>query len=214
MAQTVTPSENTVTAGQIGKLQELLAARLRKSELRSAAVQKALEDNGDAIADEMVAAVRKRAEATIFLAPRGRSTITVKERHDPDAFYRTREGLYVYDNFRSRVVSKARSIKAEAFTVESAELMRDLTDEEIEGSLPKNHLFGETEVCAIIAGLIAKQASGEEGTLLNNGYANLFYTGSCVVGASWRSGDREWGVGTWGRGDFGWLAGSQVFSPV
>ncbi len=62
MAQVVTPSK-PVTEGQIGKLQELLGARLRKSGLQSEPVQQVLANQGDAIADEMVAAIRRRVEA-------------------------------------------------------------------------------------------------------------------------------------------------------
>lgn len=61
MTTVMTPS--AITAGQIGKLQELLGARLRKSGLQSEPVQRVLANQGDAIADEMVAAVRRRVEA-------------------------------------------------------------------------------------------------------------------------------------------------------
>lgn len=63
MAKVMTPSDTTITAGQIGKFQELLGARLRKSGLQSEPVQQVLASQGDAIADEMVAAIRKRVEA-------------------------------------------------------------------------------------------------------------------------------------------------------
>ena len=62
MTQVMTPSSDSITAGQIGKFQELLGARLRKSGLLSEPVQQVLANQGDAIADEMVAAVRKRVE--------------------------------------------------------------------------------------------------------------------------------------------------------
>lgn len=63
MAKTMTPSDTTITTGQIGKFQELLGARLRKSGLPSNRVQQVLADQGDAVADEMVATVRARVEA-------------------------------------------------------------------------------------------------------------------------------------------------------
>ncbi|OGG73207.1 hypothetical protein A3A38_02325 [Candidatus Kaiserbacteria bacterium RIFCSPLOWO2_01_FULL_53_17] len=61
MDKTMTPS--AITAGQIGKIQELLGARLRKSRLPSEPVQQVLATQGDAVADEMLAAIRTRVEA-------------------------------------------------------------------------------------------------------------------------------------------------------
>ena len=66
----------------------------------------------------------------------------------------------------------------------------------------------------VIASLIARQPKGEEGVLLNTGYANLFYTPSYVVYVFWHAGRRGWGVGTYERDDDGWRAGGRVFSPV
>ena len=65
MTQVMTPSSEpkTTTDGQIGKLYELFSARLRKSSLPSDLVQQVLATEGDAVADEMVAAVRTRVEA-------------------------------------------------------------------------------------------------------------------------------------------------------
>jgi len=45
-----------------------------------------------------------------------------------------------------------------------------------------------------------------------DGYANLFYTPSCVVGVFW-SGD-GWRVYAWERVGYAWYAGSRVFSPA
>ena len=177
-------------------------------------VLRALEGHGEIFAGHIETMLEQAINSMLVLAPRGTTTITVMERHDPDAFYRTRTGLYVWSDFRSRIVAKARPTEAEAFTVESAELVRDLTDEEIESALPKKHLFRETELCAVIAGLIAKQSNGEKGALLNTGYANLFYTFSCVVSVRWRADDREWRVFTCRRGAYRWYAGGRVFSPA
>ena len=211
MATAVSPSEG-ITAGQIGKIQELVSARLRKSGLLSEPVHQALEKSGDAIAEEMVAVVRKHAEATMFLVPRGTHEVTLVESHDPDKCFRTREGLWVYDGFRNLVVAKAKPSKAgETHKVVRAELMQDLTDEKIETSLGGEHFFEETALCAIITDLIDKQPEGKEGVLLNNGYANLFYT-VCVVSVRWVSGYRRWDVRTWHRDGRRWLAGDRVFS--
>ena len=52
MTKIMTPSEG-ITAGQIGKIQELLGASLRKSGLQSEPVQQALE-NGSSMVSEIV----------------------------------------------------------------------------------------------------------------------------------------------------------------
>ncbi len=115
-------------------------------------------------------------------------TVTLADRHDPNEFYQTRSGLYVGGDFHKKVVKAAKTTDAGAsFTLNCAELMRNLTDSEIESALPKEHYFDETTLCAVIAALIANQLNGEEGTLLNNGYANLFYTRSCAVLVVWRA---------------------------
>jgi hypothetical protein len=63
MTQVMTPSTNAITPGQIGKFQELLAARLRKSDLLSEPVQQVLATQGDSVADDMLATIRKRVDA-------------------------------------------------------------------------------------------------------------------------------------------------------
>lgn len=65
MVETMSPSEvaSTITAGQIGKAQELVGAALRKSNLPSDPTQKVLEAHGGELADEYVASLRKRVEA-------------------------------------------------------------------------------------------------------------------------------------------------------
>lgn len=62
MTNIMTPSTEVITAGQIGKIQENLGAALRKSGLQNESVQKAIEQNGSAIIDEMVVVLRKYAE--------------------------------------------------------------------------------------------------------------------------------------------------------
>lgn len=60
MTKVVTPS---ITAGQIGKLQDLIGAALRKCELPSEEVQIVLAKQGDALVAEFLASLRKRVEA-------------------------------------------------------------------------------------------------------------------------------------------------------
>ncbi|OHA88234.1 MAG: hypothetical protein A2653_00635 [Candidatus Zambryskibacteria bacterium RIFCSPHIGHO2_01_FULL_43_25] len=149
-----------------------------------------------------------------LLIPRGTVTVTLKERHNPDEFYRTRSGLFVQPDFRAGVIAEANPSEAgESFNLKYADLGRDASDSEIEEVLGKSHFFGETQVCAIVADFIAKQQNGEDGTLLNGGRANLFYTGSCVVDVHWYAG-RGWRVVVWSRGGDEWRAGRRVFSPA
>lgn len=61
--ETKTMSPSTITAGQIGKIQELLSAGLRKSELQSEPVQQVIETQGEPLVEELVAVIRKRVEA-------------------------------------------------------------------------------------------------------------------------------------------------------
>lgn len=214
MTKVVTPSGDPITVGQVGKLQELLGAALRKSGLMSEPTQTVIETQGESLVAELVSTIRKRVEAMMALAFRGSVTVTLAEAHNPDAFYRNRTGLYVWQGFRDLVVATARPSEANTFTLARAELMRNLTDAEIEAGLPIEHLFEESAVCAIVAGMIAEQPNGEEGKLLNNGYANLFYTRSCVVCVRWYAVDRGWHVSACRRGGHRWRAGGQVFSPA
>ncbi len=132
---------------------------------------------------------------------------------DPKEFFQDRKGLWVWNDFKSRIVEKAESTPVGAeFKLSSFELAKDLLDEEIEAALPKSHNFTETEVSAIIASLISKQSNGESGVLLNNGYWNLFYTPAFVVGVRWFG--SGWDVDAWPRDDRRWGGGGRVFSPA
>ncbi|MCX6786264.1 MAG: hypothetical protein NTU85_00350 [Candidatus Kaiserbacteria bacterium] len=64
----MTPSG--ITIGQIGKIQELLGAGLRKSGLPSEPTQMIIEQQGEAFVTEFIAAFRKRVEAVDNIAVR------------------------------------------------------------------------------------------------------------------------------------------------
>ncbi len=140
--------------------------------------------------------------------------LTLSTNHDPGTYYRTRRGLYVWDGFRHRVVAKASPTAAGTpFVVNVHKLTGEATDAEIEASLPENHFFDESAVCAIVAEMIRKQPSGKPGDLVKSGRANLLYTRSCVVFVRWVGLRRKWCVLASGRGG-SWDAGSRVFSPA
>jgi len=61
MERTMTPS--SITAGQIGKFQELFGAGLRKSNFMCEPTQHVLETQGDVLIAELVTAVRKYVDA-------------------------------------------------------------------------------------------------------------------------------------------------------
>lgn len=140
-------------------------------------------------------------------------SIEVKKNFDPKKFFVNRKGLYIWSGFTERIVSKAEPTKKGfKFSIDSFDLVKNATDKKIESALAENHLWDESDVAVIVAELIEKQPKGQEGTLLNNGYANLFYTGAFVVRVGWDGG--AWRVYAWGRGGREWVAEVRVFSPA
>ena len=129
-----------------------------------------------------------------------------------DTFFSTRRGLRVSDDFRRLVLAKARP--SEAVEMAHFNLLRDMTDAEIEKKLGENRIWEESALCATLKKYIRAQWNGKSGKLLNNGYANLFYTSFCVVSVGWRAGSREGYVHTWQRGGVEWGAGRRAFSPA
>ncbi|KND48476.1 MAG: hypothetical protein AB200_01960 [Parcubacteria bacterium C7867-005] len=128
-------------------------------------------------------------------------------------FFQTRSDLFIYDGFRDLVLAKVgKGEQAKPIVSKSVALPRDMTDKEIEEMLGNGHIFTEVEVCAVIQKLITEQEGGKEGELLNNGFANLFYTSSCVVVVRWLADVGRWNVGTWRRDVIGWSAGDRAFS--
>lgn len=133
--------------------------------------------------------------------------------HNPQEFFKTRKDLWVSDEFKSRVLSKAKPVEnLDPVTLSSHELTKNTYDRDITPGLGENYIFDESEVCARIEQLVSKQPNGEAGDLLNNGYANLFYVAGYVVDVRWYGDGREWSVRAWELDDDYWSAGSRVFS--
>lgn len=135
---------------------------------------------------------------------------------DPKEFFQDRDGLYVWSDFKQRIIEKTTgpALAGSSYSIDSFKLLERADDAQIEAALPEKHVFSEDAVCAIVAELITKQPKGEEGTLLNNGYANLFYTPSFVVRVRWRSDGSRWHVCAWDRDGHRWDSDERVFSPA
>lgn len=133
---------------------------------------------------------------------------------NPEDFFKTRDGLYIWSGF-NEILKKAEKVLAGTeFHVSSLKLVEDANDATIESTLPSQHIFSESDVCAVIAELVQTQSKGEDGLLLNNGYANIFYTPTLVVDVSWSGFSGSWGVGAWSRRGHSWFGGYRVFSPA
>lgn len=130
----------------------------------------------------------------------------------PKDFFKGREGLYIGYNFQKEFLPNTKDVKKSAFSLQAFKLIESANDAKIEESLPKEYLFDESEVCSIIADLISKQPKGQEGILLNDWSANLFYTPSFVVRVSWFGG--EWFVFAGHRDGNACFSISRVFSPA
>lgn len=117
------------------------------------------------------------------------------------------------DNFQELFLGKVEELLGE-ITLRYQKLRKASRDISI-----INELGGEEKaetVLAEIYALLERQRNGEKGTLLTNGYANIFYVRNvigvlCAVDVRWR-GD-GWFVGADSVGSpYGWYEGHQVFS--
>lgn len=84
MADTMTPSAESeaMTAGQIGKIQDLLGAGLRKAGLQSGPTQRVIEHQGDVLVAQLVAVIRGLVEAVSNLIVR---RVSVNRTRTPQA---------------------------------------------------------------------------------------------------------------------------------
>lgn len=124
---------------------------------------------------------------------------------------------YIWDNFRNWILNMAPDqIPAFQGTLTKFMLTKSMNDAEIRSEIGDG-TYSVSEVLATIAALTERQPKGEDGDLLTNGYANIFYVklnDACVVavGVGWDSGDREWHCDASGLGGGRWAGGSCVFS--
>ena len=141
---------------------------------------------------------------------------------NPKGFFRTGQGLYIWKNFTDKILSVTKTVKSlPVLAIYSFDLAVAATDTEIRNELPQGHVWQDASAfCGYLVGIIQRQANGEEeGILLNNGYANIFYVVGknsevFVVRVSWDSDYREWSVGACLLGVRLWRAGRRAFSAT
>ena len=151
------------------------------------------------------------AQLSAVLVAKGPITVALTKPHDPDAFYQMGAGLYVYRDFRDRIVQKAKPTRSvPPIRLHRFVLERIARHENIEAELGPHHVFTETEVCWIVAEMIGKQKHGAPGDLDNTIESNLFYTPSWVVDVRW--GPRGWSTNALRRDDTILSAGLSAFS--
>lgn len=131
--------------------------------------------------------------------------------YDPKEL-KTRTGLWVSENFVAQRTLTTKSVEnLGTLSLSSYQLMKRAYDREITPCLGGNYLFDESELCARIDQMVNLQSNGENGDLLNNGFANLFYVPGFVVRMHWDAVLRGWRVFTWEFGDYYWIAGNRLF---
>lgn len=157
------------------------------------------------------------ARAREFLRPAGEITLPATQGVDPNQYFQTRKGLYVWQEFSERIVSVATQTELSEITLQAFNLVKSANDTEIRSELPEDHVFGAEELCGYLPELLARQPNGEEDDLLTNSYANIFYvrgkSGAVfAVNVGWRSFFRSWDVGAFRLGDVRWDEGNRVVS--
>jgi hypothetical protein len=138
---------------------------------------------------------------------------------NPKEFFKTREGLYIWDGFRDRVLAVA--VKIGGLPEEEIlvyELAREANDTQVRDNLPSYDVFeNASQFCAYLAGILLRQRQGEEGTLLNDGRFNLFCVRGImdeifVVIVYWLAEWRLWHVRAHALDVNRWGVGFRVFS--
>lgn len=126
MSQNMPPSVSTITTGQSAKFADLIIAALRKSGLPSEPTQKVLEDQGAALAHEVVALVRQRVEAISDLIVRHVSVNRSRSRQE--AIRATNMAEYLDDG----VVATMPQGEGDTAAVHFFKLDRYISDDDVE----------------------------------------------------------------------------------
>ncbi len=159
---------------------------------------------------KLKAGVRTLDELALFL--QGKNPFSLA------SYFRTRKGLYVYEPFAERILPFAKeSDTADIGRCDYVDQPKDMSDTDI----IKTYLSGMVEAkknastLAQLRTFLDNQWNGEEGSLLVNGYANIFYClgedgNLFAVNAALIGG--EWEVDGWGFDENGaWVAGNRIF---
>lgn|GEM_PF-1781065 len=140
---------------------------------------------------------------------------------NPHDFFKIREGLWMSSNFNDFILSGAskKKVSADETTIGYADLAQHANDAEIGTELPEGYVFEDVDTFLVhIATLIEGQWGGKEGTLLNNGYVNIFsvkVNGEVfAVSVRWNADRRRWFCFAYRLGDDRWYAGGRAFSAT
>lgn len=148
-----------------------------------------------------------------------------------DSFFKNGPAkLWLADNFRTWVLQTiSGTIPSFTGNLAKFELTKSMCDSEIQKELGNPEPFTPSEFASIVKSLIEKQPQGESGTLLKNGYVNVFYvklparnashseaggndSRVVAVNVGWGSDSREWNLDVYVLDDGIWGVGDRVFS--
>jgi len=145
------------------------------------------------------------------------------KKSNPLDFFKSREGLWLSDNFKNFILAAATGDVVETNDTEigHADLAQLANDAEIMGELPQGHVFENVDDgLNYLSTMIDTQWRGKSGVLLNTDYrANIFYVKGVndetfAVNVHWYSVDREWHCSANRLVDYRRSAFSRVFSAT
>jgi len=165
---------------------------------------------------DVIVGTKNLALKYLTLVERGISVTTGA--FSKSSFFANGPNLYLWDNFKNWVLTEIPdTIPAFEGKLSKFSLTKKMYDSEIQTELGNPNSFSVTEFAAIVKDLVSRQPKGESGTLLNNGYANIFYvvlanTRVVAVRMRWSAGDREWSFSAFDLDDVHWGDEYCVFS--
>ena len=193
-----------------------LLLKLEQAGFGSNEAQAVIESPENELAGQIVTNIRSKYLPNKLLEPistinvAGTSKFVARDHFKPGEVEGVKIG-YLSDNFKSHFLKKVEENVPEA-QLKSFKLNKASFDPPIITALGDKH---ETYLAQLWE-LLKAQPKGESGTLLTNGYANIFYIRDAdnilwavLVG---------WGVGSWSVGadsidrPYGWRGGNRVFS--
>ena len=215
-----TTKQNQMIAGRMVEFQD------RFEKLPNDDAQWLIQNAGEAI-DLFIAAVINRvksvAQAVVAILSEILVTVTIpattekfvaKDKFKVDTSRKAKVKIsYLGDNFKDWFLKKTEE-PFSGSTIYGRKLSKNSVDGPILSELGGQEK-AETTLSEVFA-MMARQANGETGELLTNGYANIFYIRD--INESLRAVDVRWLVGGWYVRAYsivdpgGWHAGCQVFS--